>query len=511
MIRTKSSITWGILLLLVCGADSSAQTFYVDGANPASSDSNPGSEAEPYRTIAGAMAAHYGSGVTILVKPAMYDEWINVVRSGGPDQFVIRALGSGAEVRGAGVSGRFMITIDGFTIRGGVALGGARNVHLTNNHIIASSTNKAIYATGCDGLQIIGNTISDSGYDGIVFRDVHTSLIEDNDICRSVNKGLVLNALNDGTIGIIIRRNRFYENGASAICFDIRAHDSVTIQNLMWDNQHGLEHRASFSNRHLGDVIWGNRNDGVWIKDGVTDLTIANCIIAENGTGNSSSYHVYIDSLSVVPEMNDNVYSFSSGQPLFKHGSQAYATLAAWTSATGQDTRSFNEPPRFRDPENQDFHLTQRSPAVDCANTNLDGWPETDTDGLGPLDDPRIANTGIGAITYADRGAFEFVPSTLAVGDNVAASERSLTMSPNPMRATGQIEYVLGRREIVRLTVVDLQGRTIATLEQGSRAAGRHSAIWNGHGVRGRAQSGVYFLRLETSERRLAKRFALVR
>ena len=45
----------------------------------------------------------------------------------------------------------------------------------------------------------------------------------------------------------------------------------------------------------------------------------------------------------------------------------------------------------------------------------------------------------------------------------------------------------------VRLTVVDILGREIATLLDGEVAAGRHEAVLDG----GRLASGVYLVRLE--------------
>jgi hypothetical protein len=63
---------------------------------------------------------------------------------------------------------------------------------------------------------------------------------------------------------------------------------------------------------------------------------------------------------------------------------------------------------------------------------------------------------------------------------------------PNPFNPVTTIRYRLASREIVTLDVIDLLGRTVATLVSGVQSAGDHDAVWNGSSV----ASGVYFYRL---------------
>jgi hypothetical protein len=81
---------------------------------------------------------------------------------------------------------------------------------------------------------------------------------------------------------------------------------------------------------------------------------------------------------------------------------------------------------------------------------------------------------------------------------------------PNPARGNAVIRYALPRTASIRLTVVDLQGREIAVLAQGTREAGTFQAQWNGATPTGRAGAGVYFVRFQTPERSFARRFVLV-
>jgi hypothetical protein len=61
--------------------------------------------------------------------------------------------------------------------------------------------------------------------------------------------------------------------------------------------------------------------------------------------------------------------------------------------------------PKLVSPSARDFSLSQGSPARDAANGDF--APATDIEGRPRVDDPLMPNTGSGAITYADIGAFE--------------------------------------------------------------------------------------------------------
>ncbi|MGH2650638.1 MAG: right-handed parallel beta-helix repeat-containing protein, partial [Actinomycetota bacterium] len=90
------------LPLLVPVAPSQAATYIVDGSSPDCSSSGPGTEAQPYCTIAAAVAAHHGPGTTILVKPGLYREQITIPASGASGSpFEFRALGASVVVDGS--------------------------------------------------------------------------------------------------------------------------------------------------------------------------------------------------------------------------------------------------------------------------------------------------------------------------------------------------------------------------------------------------------------------------
>ena len=99
-----------------------------------------------------------------------------------------------------------------------------------------------------------------------------------------------------------------------------------------------------------------------------------------------------------------------------------------------------------------------------------------------------------------------------AVEPTTSRPERlSLQIHPNPALGTVQFDFNLERASMVALDVFDIQGRRVATILSGVRAAGWQSVRWDGgtpDGVRVRA--GVYFARLDSDRRWLVKRMVVM-
>jgi flagellar hook assembly protein FlgD len=85
--------------------------------------------------------------------------------------------------------------------------------------------------------------------------------------------------------------------------------------------------------------------------------------------------------------------------------------------------------------------------------------------------------------------------------DDVRPLPRTLELAPgvpNPFERTTRLDYALPRDGHVKVTVHDLQGRRVATLADQTLRPGRYSATWDGRVTNGgRANAGVYFVRLE--------------
>ena len=270
-----------------------------------------------------------------------------------------------------------------------------------------------INLTGGSSIRVAANRVFDSGDHGIALTSGATGCtIEDNEAARSVfasareANGLYL----FGCPGNTIRRNRWHHNQDSGEQLQSSSNQNVSIENLSWSNgDHGYDHLASTGTVHIGDVAWGNFNDGFSIEGNATGCQLFDVIAVDNGL-TTNEYDLWVDANSAAGfTSNDNLFWNSTAQPPVKVGTTIYARVADYSAATGQDTRTVQADPRFVAPAGGDFHLRAGSPAIDDANSGVAGWPDRDAEGHARVDDPSTPNTGRGPVLYADRGALEFV------------------------------------------------------------------------------------------------------
>ncbi|MFV1980593.1 MAG: FlgD immunoglobulin-like domain containing protein, partial [Rhodothermia bacterium] len=77
---------------------------------------------------------------------------------------------------------------------------------------------------------------------------------------------------------------------------------------------------------------------------------------------------------------------------------------------------------------------------------------------------------------------------------------------PNPFSGATAIRYALDQPGPAELSVYDLFGRRVRTLDSRNRSAGTHVITWDGHDGEGNpAAAGVYILRLETNAATLTR------
>jgi hypothetical protein len=84
-----------------------------------------------------------------------------------------------------------------------------------------------------------------------------------------------------------------------------------------------------------------------------------------------------------------------------------------------------------------------------------------------------------------------------------------LPPTPNPAVGRLQMSFTLPEAAPVRLMIVDVTGREVATLVDGERPPGRHRVVWEARGGRAAAAPGVYFARLQVGREQRVRRFVL--
>jgi len=100
------------------------------------------------------------------------------------------------------------------------------------------------------------------------------------------------------------------------------------------------------------------------------------------------------------------------------------------------------------------------------------------------------------------------VPDLKGVPEEVVLSQNR----PSPFGNLTEIDFGLPKAAAVSLRVYAIDGRLVATLADGVFQGGYHRVSWTGTDSRGReVAQGVYFYRLETSEKALTRKILMVK
>jgi len=115
-----------------------------------------------------------------------------------------------------------------------------------------------------------------------------------------------------------------------------------------------------------------------------------------------------------------------------------------------------------------------------------------------------LASDGSGRTEGAPRPApdgwytFDGEPAVTAAVETAPAALAHA--APNPFTETTRFSFELRFPGSVRLDVIDVTGRRVRTLQDGSLSGGAHAFDWDGRDEAGRAVSaGVYFFRLRAA------------
>ena len=325
----------------------------------------------------------------------------------------------GRRTNGFFASAKSFVVIQGFTVRRAesrcIQLTNSANVEVLGNHL-ESSGKFGLQLNGEHSDHIAANVVSNSAGHGISCTNGTTGCtFEDNESFGNVDpaartaNGLFLT----GSPGNVIRRNRWHDNQDTGQGFITGSNDNVSVANQSWHNgDHGYDHLGSTGNLHVDDVAYANHNDGFSIEGNATGQQLFNCIAIENGT-TTNEYDLFVDTTSTAGlQSNDNVLWNSGPQPPVKISHSVYSSVSSYSAGRQQDSRTVQADPRFVNPAAGDFHLSAGSSAIDNANSGVANWPSTDADGHARVDDPGTPNRGTGPVTFADRGACEFLGSS---------------------------------------------------------------------------------------------------
>jgi len=102
--------------------------------------------------------------------------------------------------------------------------------------------------------------------------------------------------------------------------------------------------------------------------------------------------------------------------------------------------------------------------------------------------------------------------ATVAVGASATVPVAQLANArPNPFRAGTTIQYVLGSRAHVDLSIYDAQGRLVRNLVDRTESVGVHEVTWDGRDAQGvRVAPGAYFQRIDAGGFETSKSLVVV-
>ena len=121
----------------------------------------------------------------------------------------------------------------------------------------------------------------------------------------------------------------------------------------------------------------------------------------------------------------------------------------------------------------------------------------------------------VSARDSAGNGAAALSDSAFAITDVTAADGGPVldlalaAVSPNPAHGTCRVSFALPRTSLVRVSLLDVQGREVAVLASGEHAAGRYRMTWSA--AAGRVSPGLYFVRMATPGHTLLRRVVILR
>jgi len=111
-------------------------------------------------------------------------------------------------------------------------------------------------------------------------------------------------------------------------------------------------------------------------------------------------------------------------------------------------------------------------------------------------------------------GSIIVTTGTAGVGPRGPITRATFTRPPTPNPTRGDVGFAIAlpRSSGVSLSVHDVAGRRVASLQDGPLAAGEHAFRWDGRGAGGRTlQSGRYFIQLVAGDVRETRAVSIVR
>jgi hypothetical protein len=417
-------------------------TYYVDNGDPGASDSNPGTESQPWLTIQHA-ADTVVAGDTVIVKTGTgtYDERVETSTQDGTEQnpIIFKAQPRRTvNMKGFVIVGSEYVYVEGFTIThdittytegGGVYVGatGARVIDCYIHDIKATAGvlfDPSTPSPGWGYCQVLDNEIIRCNFGIYVFG--HDHLIQGNDV-----SDLRLYSTGDCDYSrffgenITFRSNRFHDSKRQYVG-SAHVDGFQTFGGQGWGSTNCLIERNYVDCFNQGAILQAAGGDTITniifknnvFRRGTLDDTEGGFGINANDVQGLLVYHnTFLESMYGVA-LRSSTSTGTAKNNIFYNTAVGYAAepgsvlTGGYNILTPYNPSAYNDPddlhdvdPRFVNYAKGNYHLDEGSPAINAA---LDVSVDEDHDG-----NPRPAGGGY------DIGAFEYSPGK-ALGNVMA-------------------------------------------------------------------------------------------
>ncbi len=240
--------------------------FVVANGAANASDSNPGTEAAPWKTLAKA-ATTARAGQTVLVKAGVYNETLKPNGSGTAGNLITFKAFPGDECKGAfaGTKTDCRVVIDGQNTRTNGINAYPRKFIRFEGFEIRNHTDDGVYLQGyydtsCEGFEVVNNYVHHNKNDAISFRgNSRTTLVENNEITANSQTGISFG----GGSGHTLRGNNIHYNDKDGIRGGGDHH--LIEYNKLYDQFHTDLHPDGMD---LGDI-----SDSILRHNTISDFT----------------------------------------------------------------------------------------------------------------------------------------------------------------------------------------------------------------------------------------------
>ena len=271
-------------------------------------DSNPGTEAQPFRTVKKGLAELDG-GDTLLIKDGAYSEtnlFHNTIKSGTDgNPTIVRAETIGGVELQKSIrifNNRAYISIIGIKFDGQLKseTGDGMKIEDTTNNIIVQDCEVTEFGKQgvlCNGSAHfltfdrceLHNNGTRSEFDHGIYLKGDDCIIRDCDVHDNASFGIHCYNGSGSANRLLIERNRSHHNGANGILVD--GNDGLIRNNLVYENlNRGLDNFAGNDNKWYHNTVWNNGGTKYRVRAGArtifrNNIFFENVGVLDNGTG----------------------------------------------------------------------------------------------------------------------------------------------------------------------------------------------------------------------------------